>query len=226
MATIYKKNGEYIVNNPELRKVDLAALDYGEVLEVTVKAVDRRYITHQQRKFIFALLGEIEYETGIHKEVARQYLQQLHSIMYNEEVQSLSNCSMTYANELIDTIIMYCIEREIPIGIDLLKDNDFTFNEKQTYMMTLKRVCVVCGRRADIHHVDAVGRRNRDKISHLGMRVIPVCRAHHNEAHNIGNTEFLEKYHLTTARVDEKLEHFIKKGYIPVHETDENIEKG
>jgi hypothetical protein len=61
---------------------------------------------------------------------------------------------------------------------------------------------------------------NRKKISHVGLRVLPLCRKHHQEDHNTGEEKFLEKYHLTPVEVDEKLDYFIKKGKIRVFEED------
>ena len=88
-------------------------------------------------------------------------------------------------------------------------------------MMCLKRVCVVCGKKADIHHVDRVGMgNNRKKISHIGMRVLPLCRLHHQECHNTGDEKFINKYILTTVKVDKKMDYFIKKGVIKSHKED------
>jgi hypothetical protein len=87
--------------------------------------------------------------------------------------------------------------------------------------MCLKRVCACCGARADIHHVDRVGMgNNRKKISHVGMRVLPLCRRHHQECHNIGDDKFLEKYCLTPVVADDKMDYFIKNGKIKIHRED------
>ena len=122
---------------------------------------------------------------------------------------------MAYANGLIDTIISFCIDREIPFSKKLLEENQYRFTARQTYSMALKRVCAVCGRRADIHHVDAVGMgRNRQKISHVGMRALPLCREHHTECHTMGDDLFIQRYHLSPFEIDKKMEHFIKKGVL------------
>ena len=122
---------------------------------------------------------------------------------------------MTYANGLIDTIISFCIDNQIPINAETINEYRYTFDEKQTYAMALQRVCVVCGQRADIHHVDSVGMgNNRNDISHVGKRALPLCRLHHGECHQTGNEKFIEKYHLTPFTIDKKMEYFIKKGKI------------
>ncbi len=85
--------------------------------------------------------------------------------------------------------------------------------------MALKRMCVVCGNRADLHHIDAVGMgKDRTKISHIGKRILPLCRTHHNEIHNSGNDKFMKKYHLQPITVDKKLEWVIKGGKLKFYE--------
>ena len=214
MPTLTKRNGHKVIDGLQLSQANEMYLDCGEALEINVQLVDNRHITDQQRKFIFALCGEISYYTGDDKEYIRLLMQQYNANLRDIEVRSLSTCSMTYANGLIDTIINFCIDREIPFA------NEYTFDEKQTYAMALKRVCVICGQRADIHHVDHIGMgNNRNKISHIGKRGLPLCRAHHTECHNIGD-EFIEKYHLTPFVIDKKMEFFIKKKKLRVFDND------
>lgn len=217
MAILRKKNGIYLLDDYKPSYINDLYLesDQSNGLEVDVKLLDKRHITDQQRKFIFALCNEISYYTGDDREYVRLLMQQYYANIRGIEVESLSTCDMTYAKGLFDMIIFFCIDHDIPINGDIIKENKYTFNEKQVYMMCLKRVCVVCGSRSDIHHVDHVGMgNNRNKISHIGKRVLPLCRQHHNEIHNTGEDKFIEKYHLSTVVVDKKLEYFIKKGKI------------
>jgi hypothetical protein len=66
--------------------------------------------------------------------------------------------------------------------------------------------CIVCGKRADLHHVDRVGMGgDRHDMCHIGMRALPLCREHHNEAHQHGDTALMDKYHLETIVIDEKI---------------------
>lgn len=220
MPTLRKYNGQKVINGLSLSQVNEMYLDCGEVLEIDVRLVDKRHITDQQRKFIFALCNEISYYTGDDREYIRLLMQQYNANLREIEVQSLSSCSMTYANGLIDTIINFCIDREIPFAKELIIENEYTFDEKQTYAMALKRVCVICGQRADIHHVDHIGMgNNRNKVSHVGKRAIPLCRKHHTECHNMGD-EFIKKYHLTPFVIDKKIEYFIKGKKLRVFDDD------
>lgn len=217
MPKLTKSNGKYTIDKIHLSQANEMYLECGECLEVDVKVVDKRHITEQQRKFIFALCNEISYYTGDDREYIRLLMQQYNANLREIEVESLSTCSMTYANNLIDTIINFCIDKEIPFAKELLEENKYTFDEKQTYAMALKRVCVVCGQRADIHHVDTIGMgNNRQKVSHIGKKALPLCRSHHTNCHEIGDDAFIEKYHLTPFTVDKKMEIFIKKGKLRI----------
>lgn len=217
MPKLTKSNGKYTIDKIHLSQANEMYLECGESLEVDVKVVDKRHITDQQRKFIFALCNEISYYTGDDREYIRLLMQQYNANLREIEVESLSTCSMTYANNLIDTIINFCIDKEIPFAKELLEENKYTFDEKQTYAMALKRVCVVCGQRADIHHVDTIGMgNNRQKVSHIGKKALPLCRSHHTNCHEIGDDAFIEKYHLTPFTVDKKMEIFIKKGKLRI----------
>lgn len=221
MATLKKINNKLVVSDVTLTATDSLSLDYGESLEVNVSTVDKRIITEKQRKFIFALCNDMAYYTGDDSEWCRMQLQQAYANLLEIEVKSLSSCSMTYANGLIKSIIDYFIYHEIPFNKELIKSNEYTFTEKQVYMMILKRMCVVTGRRAEIHHVDTIGMgNNRNKVSHIGKRLLPLCREMHQEIHTIGDNKFIEKYHLNTIVCDEKIEYFIKKGHLRMFKED------
>lgn len=215
MTKLLKSKGEYVLKGLELSNVDSMTLECGDSIEVEVRKVDNRKISDQQRKFIFALCNDIGYYIGEDSEWVRMLVQTYNAKLREIEVESLSSCSMTYANGLIDTIINFCIDNQIPFNMELIESNAYSFDEKQTYAMALQRVCCICGRRAEIHHFDQIGTKgNRNKISHIGLRALPLCRYHHTEIHNSNRDEFIEKYHLTPFVIDKKMEYFIKKGKI------------
>ena len=223
MARLHKVKGHYVLTDVQLNLANEMYLEVAPTnsLEVSVNLVDNRKITEQQRKFIFALCNEISYFTGDDVGYIRLLLELYNANLKNIERESLSSCSMTYANGLIDTIINYCIDNDIPISGDVINGNEYRFTEAQTYTMCLKRVCACCGAKADIHHVDRVGMgNNRKKISHVGMRILPLCRKHHQECHSVGDVKFIEAYHLSPVVADEKMSYFIKNGKIKVHRED------
>lgn len=215
MPKLVKRSNAYLLMDVRLSQTNELMLACGDALEVDIKVLDKRHISDQQRKFIFALCNDIGYYTGDDTEYIRLLMQQYNANVRGIEVESLSSCNMAYANGLIDTIINFCIDREIPFSKKLMEENQYNFTVRQTYSMALKRVCAVCGRRADIHHVDAVGMgRNRQKISHVGMRALPLCREHHTECHTMGDDLFIQRYHLVPFEIDAKMERFIKKGVL------------
>ena len=142
MATLYKINGKYTLKDLKLSLTNDFALEQGETLEVDVKVVDERIITEKQRAFIFVLCKEIGWHLGEDSEYIRLLMQQYNANLREIEVESLSKCSMTYANNLIDTIITFAIDNRIPLAKSILEENKYDFTEKQTYAMLLKRVRV------------------------------------------------------------------------------------
>ncbi len=227
MSRVRKVNDTYVIEGANLGVINDLFLDCSpsNYIDVEIKVIDTRRISEQQRKFIFALCRDIEYYTGDDAEYCRLIMQQLNANLRGIEIESLSNCSVTYANGLIDTIINHCIEQEIPLSGDAILKNNYHFTSHQVYMMCLKRICVVCGRRADIHHVDHVGMgNNRNKMSHIGKRVMPLCREHHAEIHNIGEEKYIEMNCLTPIIVDEKMDYFIKKGKLKLHKEEQKNE--
>jgi hypothetical protein len=70
----------------------------------------------------------------------------------------------------------------------------------------MHKKCAICGLKADFHHVDRVGMgRDRREICHLGMRGLPLCRTHHDEAHKHGDERLMNEFHLEPVEVDEQI---------------------
>lgn len=120
------------------------------------------------------------------------------------EYFSLSDCSVTTAKEYINCIIDFCLEYGVPIKNDTLINRTDDINT-YLYICLKYRKCAVCGRPADVHHIDRVGiGRDRDKINHLGLKAIALCRKHHAEAHNRGQA-FLDDNHIYGVELDRYL---------------------
>ena len=220
MSKLSKRNGKYLINNPKLKMGDEMLLEMGEELEVNIEVVDNRKISDEQRRFIFALCREIAYHIGDDPEYIRMLMQNYNANLKEIEIESLSKCSMSYANGLIDTIITFALEKEVPLSKKIIEESEYRFTDGQTYIMALKRICAVCGRRADLHHTTAIGMgANRKKMSHIGLEIIPLCREHHVAAHS--DSQFLEKNHLRPIVVDDKMDYFIKNGKIRIHQEEE-----
>ena len=121
-----------------------------------------------------------------------------------ESIFSLADCDVTTAREFITYLIDFIIAHEIPTRVPLAELCEDV--QKYVYMCALKKVCCVCGKKAEIHHYDAIGSRyDRTKPIHEGLRALPLCREHHTEAHNDGKDGFLKKYHIEPIVLDKKL---------------------
>lgn len=67
--------------------------------------------------------------------------------------------------------------------------------------------------RPEIHHVDRIGMgRNRNKINHLGLRAIALCRKHHDET-EIRERELFEENHIYGIKLDKYLCKVLKLNY-------------
>lgn len=166
------------------------------IIDCAVILEDGRTITQQQRKYIYAILRDISFHTGHEPEFLKDYFKIDTIARTGGNFFSLHDCSMTEANDLIDTLIQFCVEWEIPTKDSL---TDLTPSiEKYIYWCLKNKVCCVTRRSgAELHHVDHVGMgRDRKEIAHIGMRAMPLLRSLHNEAHYIGQKEFDQKHHV------------------------------
>lgn len=175
---------------------------------VVVGMEDGRRIRPDQRRKAYALMGEIAEWSGVEPEDAKLVTKHRfiadHLEGLEKEIFSLSDCDVTTAKEFISYLIDFIIQFEIPTKIPLVEYCD----DLPRYMRAclLHKQCAVCGKRADLHHYDQIGMGNdRIKINHLGLRCLPLCREHHNEAHQHGSDQLLAKYHLETVVIDKEI---------------------
>ena len=180
----------------KLSDTDELSLLNGNIPEIELNVVDGRGISFKQRKLVFALLNDIYAHTGQPHEYMRQTFQFYLKMIKGYEHFSLSSCTMSQANELIEVILNWVFLHDIPLNY---KTSDLMKEDKNfLYLATVNRKCVICGKpKSDLAHFEAVGAgRNRNKISHIGSHVLALCRTHHNEQHSMGVHSFNDKYHL------------------------------
>ena len=115
-------------------------------------------------------------------------------------------CDKGTASLLIDFLINIVLEYGIPTKVPLTELADDL--ERYTYAALLHKKCVVCGRRADLHHAEGsmIGMGyNRNEKPQIGAMVMPLCREHHTEYHTIGATAFDSKYHTVAVQMDRRI---------------------
>ena len=168
--------------------------------ECNIQMIDSRRLSDKQRRACYALLGEIADYSGMSKEQTKAYMKVKFMVDDMEEtadeIFSLSNAPMSLVCALQRFLVRFILDWDIPCNFPLLDYVDDIAD--YVYSCLVNKKCCVCGKRADLHHVDHVGTgRDRDEIIHEGMRILPLCREHHTEAHTIGQQSFEDKYHLT-----------------------------
>lgn len=62
-------------------------------------------------------------------------------------------------------------------------------NEKEL-ALTRSKPCLACGRRSDAAHIKSKGSGGNDETGNL----VPLCRQHHSEQHQLGWVRFSRKY--------------------------------
>ena len=181
--------------------------------KVEVILPDGRRISPEQRRKVYALLGEIaEYVDGIRNadtiEEQKRLLKMEFMVKRMESAErrmfSLSDCDMSTAREFITYLIDFIIANDIPTKVPLIEQCEDV--SRYIYSCLVNKKCCICGKPADLHHVQSVGSQGyRDKINHIGLEALPLCREHHISLHSMGNKEFIEKWHLEPVRIDAKI---------------------
>lgn len=177
-----------VINVEEIRRFNTN----GE-FKATIKFDDERSLSADQRKKAHALLGDIARWSGDDPEYIKAWLKYYFIADTGAEYFSLSDTDMTTARLFINYLIEFAFKWDIPF-----KDKGLTLQDdigKYLWLCLKYRKCAICGKHADVHHIDTVGAgRNRGKVNHSELEMIALCRTHHNEAHQIGWHTFNKKY--------------------------------
>lgn len=170
-----------------------------ETKECNVEYIDSRTLSDKQRKMCYALINAIAEWSGSDAAEIKDYFKME---FWSERVEtladkifSLSNAPMSLVADFQRFLIKFIVSNDVPVKKPLLEYVD-DIND-YTYQCLIHKKCVICGKRAELHHIDTVGMGNdRTEISHEGKEVISLCREHHTEFHTIGKSSFFGKYHL------------------------------
>lgn len=165
---------------------------------------DPRAFSHNQRALYRALLNDIYDKFGNESSSTHEYFKETYFLKFGEQISTKNNAetSVEEMNNLIELVIDFMFEWGVPFkkGYELLPRDESYF-----YYLCLKhRKCCICGKHADVCHVDVVGSgRNRKLIDHGEFRFYAGCRVHHQEEHNLGTNSFLNKYKITPIKLNE-----------------------
>lgn len=180
-------------------KVDIGKFIHRQIKEAYIDLIDSRPLSDKQRRMCYALINAIAEWSGSSQESIKQAFKMEfwagHIDTLADKIFSLANAPMSLVAEFQKFLIDFIIENDVPLNFPL---RDYVDDiEHYTYMCLVHKKCAVCGKRADLHHIDAIGMGNdRNEVQHLGREVLSLCREHHTEIHAIGKADFLAKYHL------------------------------
>lgn len=180
-------------------KLPLVQAVHRKVNEVYIDLIDSRPLSDRQRRMCYALIHAIAEWSGSEEEEVKQafkldfWAEQVDTLA--DKIFSLSNAPMSLVAEFQRFLVRFIISNGVPVKRPLREYVDDV--RDYTYMCLIHKKCAVCGRRADLHHIDAIGMGNdRNEVKHLGREVMSLCREHHTEIHTLGKAEFMARYHL------------------------------
>lgn len=179
--------------------INLTQYIHRDYKECYVDYIDSRPLSDKQRKMCYALINAIaDWSGSSTREIKEAFKLEFWADRVEtlaDKVFSLSNAPMSLVAEFQRFLIAFIIENNVPVKRPLLEYVDDI--DHYVYMCLIHKKCVVCGRKADLHHIDTVGMGNdRTEIQHEGKEAISLCREHHTEYHGIGQSAFYSKYHL------------------------------
>lgn len=185
-----------------------------DIKKAVVFFPDGRTRSPDQNRMVWALIGAIMQHAGykssekeyVNNQLKRKFLHDCFDELTKDAIIkfSMSDVDMSTASKyisfLVDLIMEEGIQTKQPIT-EMCEDI-----QQAVYSAMMHKRCIVCGRKADLHHVDRVGMGgDRHDMCHIGMRALPLCREHHNEAHQHGDAALMDKYHLETVVIDERI---------------------
>lgn len=205
-----RENGTAIIEAP----INLSRYTRQGNKECYVDYIDSRPLSDKQRKMCYALINAIAEHTGSSQHDIKEafklnfMVEQIDTLQ--DKIFSLANAPMSLIAEFQRFLIGFILENDIPVKRPLLEYVDDI--ENYVYMCLIHKKCVICGKKAELHHIDQIGiGNNRNEVEHIGRKAFSLCRIHHDEIHNIGKETFIQKYHLNDGiPIDETIKRIYK----------------
>lgn len=189
--------------NIERLKTIFDGYDGERQAEIFIK--DPRGFTVEQRRFTFALMQDIYIYTGEPLESLKDvfYWQFRYFTGKNISLSNQSENTVDEVSTLDELILDFIFANDIPFreGYEIPPQNEQYF----FYKCVTNRTCCICGKKnADIDHFEnALGRRKRKEVDHTEFTFAALCRTHHTEKHQMGITEFKNKYHVIGIKLNQ-----------------------
>jgi len=191
-----EKTGEMIIR---AKYENFARWDRREYKDVDIQLIDSRPLSDKQRRNCYAMIREIADWSGTTTDEIKERLKldfwcgEL--LEMADTLFSLSNAPMSIVAAFQSWLARFIVSNDIPTRRPMLEYVDDI--DEYVYACLINKKCPICGRKADLHHWEAIGMgRDRSSIIHEGMEVMPLCREHHMEVHTTGRNDFVKKYHL------------------------------
>ena len=163
-----------------------------------LRFLDPRSFSVDQRKYYYALLGDISAFTGHLIEEVDDNTRWKFKALTGRNI-SLSNGSN---NTKDDVVLLTNIALDLAFELNVSLSNKIPIPDKNLeyyfYKCLTHRKCCICGKHADIDHFDeTVGMgRNRKEVDKTKFTYCALCRSHHTLKHTIGLTEFKKRFHV------------------------------
>ena len=195
-----QKGEDLIVRLDEPLNIERIKTMYGNDLSNVLGELnidDPRRFSSRQRNLFFALLKDISKSNGTKPSELKDHFYQIYEDTFDQEtsLKKISTNTMSQVNDLIEMVIEFIFENNMSIesAFSLLPKTEGYY----LYICCKYRKCIVCGRHADMHHVDALGiGSDRTKAKHLKHHFMALCRTHHQEIEQIGRPAFAAIYHV------------------------------
>ena len=197
---------DLIIHIPnEKLKYRLSRYAKNGIAAAEIRIDDGRTITNDQRRKIFATIGDIAYQTITPPDHVREILLCQYCARTGEMPFSLSNCSVTQAREYMNFILEFAIEWGIQLsgpGADRTDEID-----KYLYFCIKHRTCAITMRKVgvEIHHVTGsrVGMgRTRVELDHSKLELVALSKEWHDKVHTQGEIDIFKEKKIYGIKID------------------------
>lgn len=169
---------------------------------VDVLLNDGRRCSDDQKRKIWAILGDIALYNGDDKKTLHIILKEVFCNIKHIDMFSLSNVDVSTMCEYISFLIEFCLIWDIPCYDTLLNRTDDI--SKYLWLCLYYKKCAICGKKSEYHHATGsrIGMgRNRKEVPIIGTNGFSLCRIHHDEIHK-SEMEFCDKYHVYATKIN------------------------